>query len=145
MPRALLSRGQKNLPPKCYSILTIALLDSHHGVTRCPRATPTQQIVDIAIVPVRVRSAVRGEFFPPDESHQVSLHYKSHIRAVPRFLWHVSRDYWNAAASLMTKMHEQRDRKTQATAQIDLLLVTADSTRHDCVRNLCCLLTQKMR
>ena len=33
MPRALLSRGQKNLPPKCYSILTIPLLDT-------PRATP---------------------------------------------------------------------------------------------------------
>ena len=39
MPRALLSRGQKNLLPKCYSILTIPLLDSHHGVTRYPRAT----------------------------------------------------------------------------------------------------------
>ena len=39
MPRALWSRGQKNLPPKCYSILTIPLLDSHHGVTRYPRAT----------------------------------------------------------------------------------------------------------
>ena len=41
MPRALLSRGQKNLLPKCYSILTIPLLDSHHGVTRYPRATLT--------------------------------------------------------------------------------------------------------
>ena len=39
MPRALLSRGQKNLLPKRYSILTIALSDSHHGVTRYPRAT----------------------------------------------------------------------------------------------------------
>lgn len=39
MPRALLPRGQKSFLPKRYSILTIALLDSHHGVTRCPRAT----------------------------------------------------------------------------------------------------------
>jgi len=39
MPRALLSRGQKNLLPKRYPILTIALPDTHHGVTRYPRAT----------------------------------------------------------------------------------------------------------
>ena len=39
MPRVLLPRGQKNLLLKRYSILTIALLDSHHGVTRYPRAT----------------------------------------------------------------------------------------------------------
>ncbi|MBS5948650.1 MAG: hypothetical protein KIA58_09930, partial [Winkia neuii] len=32
-------RGQKNLLPKRYSILTIALPDTHHGVTRYPRAT----------------------------------------------------------------------------------------------------------
>lgn len=36
MPRALLSRGQKNLLPKRYSIPTIAFSDSHHGVTRHP-------------------------------------------------------------------------------------------------------------
>ena len=36
MPRALLPRDQKNLLLKRYSILTIALLDSHHGVTRYP-------------------------------------------------------------------------------------------------------------
>ena len=39
MPRVLLPRGQKNLLLKRYSILTIALLDSHHGVTRY---TPAQ-------------------------------------------------------------------------------------------------------
>lgn len=45
MPRALLSRGQKNLLPKRYSILTIALSDSHHGVTRYPRATVNKWLV----------------------------------------------------------------------------------------------------
>lgn len=48
MPRALWSRGQKNLPPKCYSILTSPLLDSHHGVTRYPRATCLRCVVDAA-------------------------------------------------------------------------------------------------
>ena len=39
MPRALLSRDQKNLLPKRYSMLTIMLTDSRHGVTKYPRAT----------------------------------------------------------------------------------------------------------
>ena len=43
MPRALQSRGHQRVSPEklqCYSILTIALLDTHHGVTKCTRATP---------------------------------------------------------------------------------------------------------
>ena len=45
MPRALQSRGHQRVSPEklqCYSILTIALLDTHHGVTKCTRATPVR-------------------------------------------------------------------------------------------------------
>ena len=45
MPRVLLPRGQKNLLPKRYPILTIALPDTHHGVTRYPRATGERHFV----------------------------------------------------------------------------------------------------
>ncbi|MDN8627321.1 hypothetical protein, partial [Corynebacterium ureicelerivorans] len=38
-PRALKSRGHQNPPPDCYWMLTNALLDTHHGVTRYDRAT----------------------------------------------------------------------------------------------------------
>ncbi|MGV0380679.1 hypothetical protein, partial [Corynebacterium lehmanniae] len=38
-PRALKSRGHQNPPPDCYWMLTNALLDTHHGVTRYDRVT----------------------------------------------------------------------------------------------------------
>ena len=64
MPRALLSRGQKNLPPKRYSILTIPLLDSHHGVTRYPRATAV-----LAIYPFN-RFVLYFDYIPPISGYE---------------------------------------------------------------------------
>ena len=52
MPRVLLPRGQKNLLLKRYSILTIALLDSHHGVTRYPRATNSADSMTTPLMPL---------------------------------------------------------------------------------------------
>ena len=42
-PRALKSRGHQNPPPDCYWMLTNALLDTHHGVTRYDSATDRGQ------------------------------------------------------------------------------------------------------
>ena len=70
MSRALKSRGiAKEFPRKlqCYSILTIALPDTHHGVTKSTRATdfplrptPLKGVADWRVY----RPLLPSEFFP---------------------------------------------------------------------------------
>ncbi|AQQ14186.1 hypothetical protein CGLAU_00965 [Corynebacterium glaucum] len=68
-PRALKSRGHQNPPPDRYWMLTNALLNTHHGVTRHDRATHglnAAVVVDqIAPARVLVLKALIGMHHPP--------------------------------------------------------------------------------